>query len=218
LTELEEDGKNVDMFTERSHCSDTKSNCSKEDGVEDLASEQGAKEEESDGDTTVVAEDETSNKFITAAEGKEVVDENKNNNKAINGDEAIDNEERGQEKILPDKKTSTSSMSLGSRGVSAPHDNKYELLSAGTMYMLWNDDSCHLECLKQTAGLRDEHQVLKLMQDLQDRAALLAGQGRGGEGWRNEREQTGSFITELGKPMYPDGQRDNGGQTTLTWG
>jgi hypothetical protein len=71
--------------------------------------------------------------------------------------------------------------------VSAPHDQDYELLSASTMYMLWNDDSCCLECLKQMVGLRDEHQVLKLMQDLQDRAASPAGQGRGGEGWQNER-------------------------------
>jgi hypothetical protein len=27
----------------------------------------------------------------------------------------------------------------------------------------------------------------------------------------------GSFVTELRKPMYPDEQRDDGGQTTLTW-
>jgi hypothetical protein len=84
--------------------------------------------------------------------------------------------------------------------VSAPHDDNYELLSASTTYTLWNDDSCHLECLKQMVGLRDEHQVLKLTQDLQDTAALPAGQGRGGEGQQNEIEQMGCSLQSLGSP------------------
>jgi hypothetical protein len=177
---LAEDRTDVDTFIERSRCSDAKSSCSK-DSFESLASQQGPD-----------SEDEASNEIVAVAEEKE--DDRgchpqqigKLISRQVKLDDVVDIIRVSCVKKPPDKGPSREGPGRG--GASAPHNDGIESSSASAMCTLQNDDTCHFESLKQTAGLRDRHRVLEPTKALQDRAASPVGRGRGGKHRREEIE------------------------------
>jgi hypothetical protein len=64
--------------------------------------------------------------------------------------------------------------------VSSPHNDRIELLSASATCTLQNNNTRHLERMKEPAGFTDECWVLERAQILRHRAASPVGRDRGG--------------------------------------